>query len=206
MADAEHARRLLSLLSAGEEPDPERDRILAVARDQIIAHGYERFSTDRLARDANVSRQTVYRRCGRKVDVFDALIRAEVRASAQRLLPALEIEDEADRFVRLWVEGMVFLQESTLIASLIAHDPEFVSQMWASLNGSTVDVIRAVMASTMSTPDALVITEIVVRIVISFFTQPTDLLPLAGREQIEDFVRSYLLPLHAASARLSPLH
>ncbi|WP_018178679.1 TetR/AcrR family transcriptional regulator [Jongsikchunia kroppenstedtii] len=206
MADSAHARKLLSLLSAQDADDPERDRILAIAREEILAYGYERFGTDRLAREAKVSRQTVYRRCGRKVDIFDALVRAEFRDTASQWLPAFDIADPAERFVQAWVAAIATLHGSELLRSLIQHDPGFVSQMWASLDSSTVDLVRGVWASTIPTPDGLVISEVMVRIVVSLYTEPTPLIPLDDRDQIESFVRRYIAPVLEFSLAAAALH
>ncbi|MFI8975286.1 TetR/AcrR family transcriptional regulator [Nocardia asteroides] len=204
MSALTEVQRLLPLLDSDGGEDPERDRILAVARDHLLAHGYERFSTDRLARDAGVSRQTVYRRCGRKTDIFDAVVRAEFRQVLPRLLSLFQLDDEMQRFVAVWCEVIVVVHDNDLVRSLREHDPDFVSQLWASMDGATAALMRTVFA--MIAPagsDGQVIAEASLRLVVSLYLQPTPLIPLTDPESIESFVRRYLAPMAVGTPVIS---
>lgn len=60
--------------SASEETEA---RLLSVARRLMFAHGYENVTTDMLAREANVSKATIYRNFSSKTDLMGRMVKAE---------------------------------------------------------------------------------------------------------------------------------
>lgn len=52
-------------------------RLLVIARELMFAHGYENVTTDMLAREANVSKATIYRNFSSKADLMGRMVNAE---------------------------------------------------------------------------------------------------------------------------------
>lgn len=57
--------------------DAVETRLLAIARKLMVAHGYENVTTDMLAREANVSKATIYRNFSSKADLMGRMVNAE---------------------------------------------------------------------------------------------------------------------------------
>lgn len=58
--------------------NPSEQRILTAARDLFFKHGFERVSTDSLAREAAVSKATIYRYFTNMTDVLERVTEAEI--------------------------------------------------------------------------------------------------------------------------------
>lgn len=52
-------------------------RLIGIARELMFAHGYENVTTDMLAREANVSKATIYRNFASKADLMGRMVNAE---------------------------------------------------------------------------------------------------------------------------------
>ncbi|MGB3472313.1 MAG: TetR/AcrR family transcriptional regulator [Erythrobacter sp.] len=67
---ARHTKRSL----ASEDVEA---RLIRIARELMFAHGYENVTTDMLAREANVSKATIYRNFSSKADLMGRMVNAE---------------------------------------------------------------------------------------------------------------------------------
>src|SRR5688572_28914213 len=72
------------------EPAPTADRILDAAFATMAAHGLHRLSLEDVAREAGLSRQTVYRYFGSKDALVTAVILREEEGFLDRMAEAIE--------------------------------------------------------------------------------------------------------------------
>ena len=87
----------------GRERDPDIDkRILAAARRQLSAHGYEAMSVAAVADEAGTTRQALYRRWPRKADLAAAVVTemTDRAAGAQSASPFDDLVAELTNFQR----------------------------------------------------------------------------------------------------------
>lgn len=119
-------------------PDPESDPILDAARDVILAHGPRRATLTEVARQAGVSRMTVYRR----FDSFDRLMSALLTQQLAAILTAIPPADSADgtarsRVVDLVVAGTTSIADHPLMQRVLVIDPEYLTPLMVSRFGQT---------------------------------------------------------------------
>ena len=63
--------------------EPTAERIMVTAREHFLRYGFERTSTDAIARDARASKQTIYDLYPTKVDLFAAIMREATRPAIE---------------------------------------------------------------------------------------------------------------------------
>lgn len=114
-------------IGLGDE-DEERERLLDAARVEFVAHGFRRAAVADIAKRANVSRQTLNRRCGDKDDMVSAVVGREVLQFFVTLAPLLDPEDNVeDQVVELFVTGMRECRVNPVVAALKEYETESMS-------------------------------------------------------------------------------
>lgn len=116
-------------------PEP-ADPLLAAARDVIMTHGPRRATLTEVARQAGVSRMTVYRR----FDSFDRLMSALLTQELSQMLsgiPALTEGSARDRAVHLITAGTEAIAEHPLVRRVLAVDPEYLTPLMVQRFGQT---------------------------------------------------------------------
>ena len=116
--------------------DPETDgprerrrrRILQVAIDLFVAHGYRRTSVDDIARDAHVAKGTIYLHYKTKADLLVAAITHEKVRYGQKLRPLLQAEMSPVVKLKLWLGiALRMTAELPLLARLLSGDRELLA-------------------------------------------------------------------------------
>lgn len=105
--------------------NPTRDRILDATNAAMVRHGLAKLSLEDVAREAGISRQTVYRYFGNK----DALVTATILREEQVLLDAMAAAVRAHDDLRPAMEaaivtGLTAAREHPLLDRLLATEPE----------------------------------------------------------------------------------
>ncbi|MER7834744.1 TetR/AcrR family transcriptional regulator [Streptomyces sp. NPDC096040] len=129
----------LQRLAASPQADDERaERILAAARELLLAWGYKRVTVDEIARRARVGKGTVYLHWKTKETLFTELLRRELHRQLDILAAGIEQEAPAALPSRLVRE--VFLQQARnpLGRALHAGDSEVLGTLVITANGLPV--------------------------------------------------------------------
>lgn len=102
------------------------DAILAATLDLVTQHGYDRVTTEMIARTAGVGKQTIYRRWPGKADLVLEAFTGLAREKIDDVLPRGPLARRLTAFLRLTFEALQ--QTGPAIRSLMAtaqSDPEF---------------------------------------------------------------------------------
>ena len=114
--------------STGRRPE-KTEAILEAAGQLFREHGYGAVSMDQIAREAGVSKATVYAHFESKERLFAAMIHNGCRAYAEGLMPALtEMEDVREALTRICYEIERFLLAPKTLGIyrvIIAEGPRF---------------------------------------------------------------------------------
>lgn len=142
-----------------DSPDREvtdSDPLLAAARDVIMTHGPRRATLTEVARQAGVSRMTVYRR----FESFDRLISALLTQELALILtdiPPLTRGTARDRAVHLIVAGTDAIADHPLFRRVLAVDPEYLTPLMVQRFGQTqrsaAELIAPMLAAGMVEQD-----------------------------------------------------
>jgi AcrR family transcriptional regulator len=187
-------------------PGSAETRIITAALRCISRWGVAKTTADDIARDAGISRATLYRAFpgGRDV-VLSAVLRHEVGRFFATVSSQLdEADDLEDLLVRGLVEADAFLRDHGALRYLIVHEPERVLPGSALERLSRVVALAAAFAephlARFVDPDrARAAAELVTRIGISYALVPSTTVALSDPVAVRDFVRAHLLPGLAAT-------
>ena len=125
----EDIEKIMASLLAGLDDDTEGGRkgrrILDVATQSFIQHGYRKTSVDDVARRAGVAKGTVYLYFSNKADLLVAALTREKRDFMRRLAPLFEDGVEPRERLRLWLSSFVELPgDMPLTARMLGGDRE----------------------------------------------------------------------------------
>jgi len=176
-------------------------RVLDAALRCLARWGVAKTALDDIAREAGVSRATVYRAFpGGKDTVLDAIVADELGRFADELAGRL---DAADDLEALLVVGITFaartLTDHEALQYLLAHEPE---QVLPHVSFGRFDRVLAA-ASVLVAPHlarfvgeelALRTGEWVTRLVLSYTMSPSPSYDFTDAADVRRFTRSYLLP------------
>ncbi len=176
-------------------------RVLDAALRCLARWGVAKTTLDDIARDAGLSRATVYRAFpGGKDTVLDAIVADELGRFAAELAGHL---DAADDLEALLVVGITFAARTLIdhdaLQYLLAHEPE---QVLPHVSFGRFDRVLAA-ASALVAPHlarfvgaelALRTGEWVTRLVLSYTMSPSPSYDFTDAADVRRFTRSYLLP------------
>jgi AcrR family transcriptional regulator len=176
------------------------DRLVAAMLECIGRWGVAKTTADDIARAAGVSRATLYRAFpGGKDVAFEALLRHEL----SRFFALVERRfDEADTLEDLLVVGAVeaarFLLGHEALGYLLRHEPNRVIPPYGSLQGGLA-IATGFLAPHLSrfVPDPRLATdgaELVVRLLLSYATDPSPTVDLTDPDSVRRFVRTFVTP------------
>lgn len=150
-------RHISSVASAAESTDPGSgsDPLLTAARDVIMTHGPRRATLTEVARQAGVSRMTVYRRFESFDRLVSALLTQELREILAEIpLPRAEGGTAHDQAVDLIVAGTQAIADHPLVRRVLAVDPEYLTPLMVQRFGQTqrsaADLLTPLLASGMA--------------------------------------------------------
>ncbi|MGX6511747.1 TetR/AcrR family transcriptional regulator [Rhodococcus sp. SJ-2] len=202
-------RALLEAVENADEADTVRTRLLDAAHEQFCRSGIQRSSMEEVARRANLSRVTLYRRFESKDALVEQVLLREFRRYFDRfLLDIRSARTVADRIVLGFVSSLTAIRTNSLIGGLLDAEPTLLA-------GSLVDdgrmlaiarqfvagqLRREQRAGTISREMNVDLTaEMMVRIAASFLMAPTDLVDLDDQDQLSEIAREFIVPMVVSS-------
>ena len=202
-------RALLEAVEKADEADTVRTRLLDAAHEQFCRSGIQRSSMEEVARRANLSRVTLYRRFESKDALVEQVLLREFRRYFDRfLLDIRSARTVADRIVLGFVSSLTAIRTNSLIGGLLDAEPTLLA-------GSLVDdgrmlaiarqfvagqLRREQRAGTISREMNVDLTaEMMVRIAASFLMAPTDLVDLDDQHQLSEIAREFIVPMVVSS-------
>lgn len=96
-----------------------RDIIIACARDQYLAEGYDGLSMRKIAKKADISATAIYRHFSNKKELFHHIVRKGFNTYTQYLVPALKEETAEKRFKQTMEYALAFILEQPKYFELI---------------------------------------------------------------------------------------
>jgi AcrR family transcriptional regulator len=181
--------------------DPEHLRLLDAARAEFVQHGCRRTSVGDIARRANVSRPTVYRRLGDKDQIVRAVMFREVIDSLTNASDVvMALPTPAERAVEGFVRGVIAYQNNPLMSAIQRFDTDVLGPLAAPINSEWMQILRKLIASTLAGPDfprdaAVRAAELMLRVAISLLLAPSEVLPIDTEERARWFAATYFVPI-----------
>ena len=119
------------------------DAVLDSARRCIARVGVAKTTVDDVAREARLSRATLYRRFSGKPELLEALVEREITALETRVLAVIDHDAAlADLLTDLIVAVQRELANHDALVTVLAHEPELVMP-YLTLDGAGVTLARA---------------------------------------------------------------
>lgn len=189
-----------------DEMDETRTRVLDGAYEQFCRMGIQRSTMEDVARQAGVSRITVYRRFATKDALVEQVVAREFRRYFDRFLTDIQrAETAADRVVLGFVSSLRAIRGNPLIGGLIASEPDLLVSSMISDGGGTLATVRQFVAGQLRHEqragnvsgdlDTDFVAEMMVRVAASFLAIPSRLLDLDDDEQLASVARRFLVPM-----------
>ncbi len=188
------------------------ERIRAGALVCIARWGVAKTTLDDVAREAGVSRATIYRVFpGGKDTLVDAVLGREVRRFFATLAIELEHHDDAEALLVAGVgRALRFLDEHEALHAVLTTEPGLVLSLvafhrlgpiLAAAAAFATPYLRPHVASDDPAPDrtAAEVAELLVRVVLTYALSPTDRVDPRDEASIGRLVRTHLLPALTAS-------
>jgi AcrR family transcriptional regulator len=147
--------RHISSLEGDPAVDLSADPLLSAARDVIMTHGPRRATLTEVARQAGVSRMTVYRRFESFDRLISALLTAELRDVLAGIpLPGSGAGSARDQAVGLVVATTDAIADHPLVRRVLAVDPEYLTPLMVQRFGQTqrsaIDLLAPLLAAGMA--------------------------------------------------------
>ena len=184
--------------------DPTADAIADAALRQFELFGVGRSTMDEVARRAKVARVTVYRHFPGREALVEAVMLRELRRFLADLDAALAPYSELDD--RL-VEGFIFVLDAIrghrLLQRVLESEPEVLLPHLTVNGAPVIDAGRGYLAARLghdldddrSPDDIAVVSDIVMRLVLSFLLTPSSAVDLEDPDRARAFALRYLRPI-----------
>jgi TetR/AcrR family transcriptional repressor of uid operon len=215
MSTLSSRQSLTGALLGGDVPaasdDPELDRLLDVAMQEITDHGFARTSLNDIARRAGVSRPTAYRRLGNKDLLIKRILVRVVATFLADFESAVEgIDDLEGRAEEAFVAGLRTARTHPFVAHLLSSDPEAIlpplssdgAPMILMLRRSFVDFLDP--GKTAPPGRAALAGEMIVRLASSFLLTPSDILDVDDDAAMRRLGRGCVQAAFAAAPESAP--
>ncbi|WP_245718393.1 TetR/AcrR family transcriptional regulator [Nocardia miyunensis] len=200
------ARAYTEALEQVDEVDEIRLRLLDSAYEQFCRMGIQRSTMEDVARRAEVSRITVYRRFATKDTLVEQVILREFRRYFdQFLLDIRHAHTVSDRVVLGFVSSLRAIRSNPLIGGLLATDPDLLVSILMRDEGRTVAAVRQFVAGQLrreqgagnigATVDTELVAELMVRVCASFLAIPSRLVDLDDDAQLTTLAQRFLVPM-----------
>jgi AcrR family transcriptional regulator len=181
--------------------DPPTARVLVATITCLGRWGLAKTTLDDIAREAGVSRATVYRLFpGGKDTVVRAAVAAELLAFEQGLARRLDaVEGLEELVVASLTYATVALRSHPALQFLLVHEPEHVLPRlaFAELDEVLADAVRLTgpwLAPQLGDDAAELAAEWIARLVLSYLLVPSRHFDLGDEADARRFARTFLLP------------
>lgn len=187
------------------EGDASRIRLLEAARDEFSRIGVARTTLDDIAKLANLSRVTIYRKFRTKDELVDAVIFREFQSYLDDFGAQMSRgHSAADRLVIGFVSSIRTFATNPLIGYLLANEPAILvdsitegGNMLAAISQFVAHQLRVERnaGNIADSIDVELTAEILVRLSASFLTAPSQLIDTTDEKHLETIARTYLVPM-----------
>ncbi|WP_211840409.1 TetR/AcrR family transcriptional regulator [Saccharopolyspora hirsuta] len=199
-------RAFAEAVEHAENNDETTARVLEAAYELFRRMGIRRTSMEDVARQAGVSRITVYRRFTTKDALVEQVIRREFRRYFdQFLLDIREARTVADRVEIGFASSLRAIRQNPLIGGLMVAEPDLVVPSLVGDGGRTMTTVSRFVASRLRLEqragnvahdvDVELVAEMMVRVSTSFLVTPSNLIDLDDDEQVRRIARRFLVPM-----------
>lgn len=197
------------LPDATEVDDPIREQLLDAASTQFETVGIARSTMNDITRRAGLARMTLYRRFANKQELVEATLLREAAWFLGDLQREIDAHDTVEAKL---TEGFVFtvetLRDHDLLNRLLETEPEATVPYFTVQGGPLItaaahflaDEVSRSLADSRSHEELLVVSEVTVRLVISFVLAPSTAIDLDDPEVSRSFARTHLGPLLGGNA------
>lgn len=193
-------------LAQSDDEDLTRTRLLDAAYEQFCRTGIQRSSMEEIARRANLSRITLYRKFDTKDTLVDQVLLREIRRYFIRFLDDISRADSAaDRVVAGFVSSLHAIRTNPLIGGLLDAEPTLLAgsvvgngeEMLATVRHFVAGQLRHEQeAGTISGElNTDLVAEMMVRVSASFLMFPSRLVDLDDDAQLTTVARQFLVPM-----------
>ena len=208
----EHLRRLASPSPPGGRDEPTSvERILDAAYASFAESGVGSTTMTRIARDAGVSREWLYRQFANKDAVVVALTHREVGRFIDGLaVRAFGADDLDSAMVETFVYAVEFLRDHDLLRRVLRNEPEAITGQLlhegAPLIGVAVQAGAGYLTALGGLPSdqAVIVAEVLVRLVATVTLAPNGALDLHDPDQLRRFATT-VVPGVLAAATSAPV-
>lgn len=188
--------------------DHVRSRILDAANDQFRRSGIQRSTMEDVARQAGVSRITVYRRFATKEELVEQVILRELGVYFNKFfIDIAAATSAAERVVLGFVSSLSALRGNPMIHALITAGPERSVSSLIGDSSRAVAIVREFVAGQLrreqqagTVPADLPVdlaAEMMVRVCASFLAIPSQVVDLEDDAQLACLARQFLVPMLA---------
>jgi AcrR family transcriptional regulator len=190
----------MSHVSTGARVDESvQARVVIGARRAVSRWGLRRSSVDDIAREAGVSRATVYRVFPGGKDAVMAALVADERARFQAMVAGAAQPDLESTLVGLIIGGSLWFAGNDALQHLLQHEQDVVGPYLAfhtgdALTSELADLIAPALAPFLAEADLVEATEWFVRLVKTHLLDPSAFVALADTESVRRLVRTFCLP------------
>ncbi|MEZ0365264.1 TetR/AcrR family transcriptional regulator [Mycobacterium sp. pUA109] len=184
-------------------PTEQEDAILKAAAEEVALVGVGRASLDVVARQAGVSRSTLYRRFPSRDALLTELGRRTFEFAMARLrLVGIE-SGPKDAAVAAFCEGLRLLTTEPVMRKFLQLDADLTSltgmyqeagEFLANASTAMAKALRAAGA-TMPDADLLAVAELHIRVACSIAQVPTAVLDVGDDAAVRSYARKHLAPL-----------
>nr|WP_206040320.1 TetR/AcrR family transcriptional regulator [Rhodococcus sp. HNM0563] len=200
---------MLEAVENADEADTVRTRLLDAAHEQFCRSGIQRSSMEEVARRANLSRVTLYRRFETKDALVEQVLLREFRRYFDRFLVDIRsARTVADRIVLGFVSSLTAIRTNSLIGGLLDAEPTLLAGLLVD-DGRMLAIARQFVAGQLRREqqadtisremDIDLTAEMMVRIAASFLMAPTDLVDLDDQDQLSVIARQFIVPMVVSS-------
>ncbi len=177
----------------------EYERLLDVARQEFVRHGFRRTRIGDIALAAGVSRRTVNRRCGENDDLVAAVVRREVEAFIADASAAItSLGSPAERAVEAFVIGMRASRTNPLLVAIRRFEPDVLMDVLvrrpATMTWVAIGISAMIADETLPLEAAEPVAEVMLRVTLSLVVAPTEALPVETDDDARTFAHRYLVP------------
>ncbi|MEE2030929.1 helix-turn-helix domain-containing protein [Rhodococcus sp. CC-R104] len=198
-------RAFIDAVEHAGEVDAVRTRLLDAAYEQFCRMGIQRSSMEEIARRADLSRITVYRKFDTKDALVEQVLLREFRRYFDRFLVDIRsAQTVADRVVLGFVSALRATRSNSLIGGLIDTERGLLAGSLVD-DGRMLATVRQFVAHQLrreqragNIADGLNVdltAEMMVRISASFLLVPTDIVDLDDDDELAAIARQFIVPM-----------
>ncbi|MFT4085974.1 MAG: helix-turn-helix domain-containing protein [Gordonia sp. (in: high G+C Gram-positive bacteria)] len=182
-------------------PEAQESAILAAAAEEFTKVGVRQANMDTIAKLADVSRSTLYRRFPSKDNLLIALANVTFERGMSLLEQSVEGLGPRDAVVEAFACGAALVNDDPLLRRMVLEDYE-IRAVTASMSALFIDMVTGRVSKTLRTAGATMpdedlrqVVEIHVRLVISFLEVPDEDPERRTPEYVRGYAAKYLAPM-----------